>query len=72
VHSGTVLRTRKAAYDMSPLTRQVPPGWQVRVGVGDNPAGLDINHGWYPKDIAAAFSLLASHIVRIRNASDIL
>jgi transcriptional regulator with XRE-family HTH domain len=62
VLSGTVLTTRKAARDMSPLGYEVPAGWQVRGGVGAVPTALDVNHGWYPKDIRASLSLLTTHV----------
>ena len=56
------MTTRKATHDMPPLFYKIPAGWQVRSGVGVIPAGLDINHGWYPKDIGASLGLLTSHV----------
>jgi hypothetical protein len=65
VLAGTVLTTRKASEKMPPLVCELPAGWHVRAGVGAIPAGLDINHGWYPKDIGAAWGLITSHIKRL-------
>jgi hypothetical protein len=65
VLAGTVLTTRRAAHDMPPLTCELPAGWHARAGVGAIPAGLDINHGWYPKDIGAAWGLITSHVKQV-------
>lgn len=62
VLSGTILTTRKSTPHMPPLIYEVPPGWQIRAGVGAVSSGLDINHGWYPKDNGAALSLLTRNV----------
>jgi hypothetical protein len=54
VPSGTVLTTRKATADMRPLLYKLPDGRQAKLGVVAVPAALDINHGWYPKNLGAA------------------
>lgn len=46
----------------SSFTAQAGNSLVARSGVGVVPAGLDVNHGWYPKDIAASLGLLKSHV----------
>lgn len=66
VQSGHVLSTRKALQDSPPLHFHLPPGWRLSAGLGYVPSALDINHGWYPRNVGAAGRILRANVGAIR------
>ncbi len=68
VRAGTVLTTRKATRTTPVLRANAPAGWVVITGMGAVPAALDINGGWYPRNLSAALSLLDANLRRVSAA----
>ena len=43
---GVVVTTRRSTRASGPLRVTLPPGWEVRAGVGVHPRAIDVNEGW--------------------------